>query len=420
MRALLPLFFLPACSMAGQWDTFRGPGDSVDDTGGDSAGDDSAVGPALVITELMKDPDAVSDDFGEWFEITNTGSAAVDLEGAEITGPGGDGFVVEGTLVASAGQALVFACDADPASNGGFTPDYAYDVASLKLSNEGGTLGIRVDGSVVDEVAWDALPDLTGHAIALDPSSTDATANDAAASWCAAGTVYGDGDYGTPGAPNASCTGAPTDADGDGALDEEDCDPADPSIYPGADELPDGEDNDCDGFTDERAPVEGDLVITEIMDDPDPTDDDTGEWFEIQNVSADLLDLQGVEFSDGDGESFTIDAQVILDGDGLLLLGASSDADVNGGIAPDFVFDEADFHLGNDQDAVVISLGGDVLDEVGYDNDFPHEKGKSRSLDPLGMSPSRNDEAAYWCKGDGDYGTDGNQGTPGEFNDACG
>ncbi|MCK6523830.1 putative metal-binding motif-containing protein [Myxococcota bacterium] len=44
---------------------------------------------------------------------------------------------------------------------------------------------------------------------------------------------------------------APTDADGDGAAAELDCDDEDPSVFPGAAELCDGRDNNCDGSADE-------------------------------------------------------------------------------------------------------------------------------------------------------------------------
>ncbi len=44
---------------------------------------------------------------------------------------------------------------------------------------------------------------------------------------------------------------APVDADGDGFAEDVDCDDDDPATYPGADELCDGVDNDCNGLVDD-------------------------------------------------------------------------------------------------------------------------------------------------------------------------
>ncbi len=48
---------------------------------------------------------------------------------------------------------------------------------------------------------------------------------------------------------------APEDRDGDGIVAAEDCDDADPAVYPGAEEVCDGADQDCDGWEDEGLPV---------------------------------------------------------------------------------------------------------------------------------------------------------------------
>ncbi len=48
----------------------------------------------------------------------------------------------------------------------------------------------------------------------------------------------------------------PPDADGDGFVDDEDCDPDDPAIYPGAPDTPgDGVDSDCNGVDEYEGPV---------------------------------------------------------------------------------------------------------------------------------------------------------------------
>ena len=412
-----------ACSMAGSWDADTATHPSLDSEGSDSsAADDTAAAEEdtagasarVVITEIMVDPDAVSDDVGEWFEVLGTGSASVDLDGLVVTGDDGEGFTVEGSLELRPGARLVFANTADPGVNGGVSPDYVYAVDGLKLSNDGDSLALSLREEL-DTVAWGADWHLReGYALSLDPGASD---NDDPAAWCTASGVYGAGDHGSPGDENPSCendTSPPDDdADDDGVPDEDDCAPADSAIFPGADEVENGLDDDCDGWMDERAPEPGDLVVTEIMDDPDPTDDETGEWLELTSTTPVPLVLDGLTLSDADGELQSIATDTVLDSWGIVLLAASDDTSVNGGILPDLLFDRDTFHLANDEDEVILSFEGVLVDEVDYDADFPHDSGKSRSVDPAGATATRNDDPDWWCEGDGAYNADGEQGTPG-------
>ncbi len=62
-----------------------------------------------------------------------------------------------------------------------------------------------------------------------------------------------------PGGSDSDTTGSDTthsdttDSDSDGTPDADDCAPNDPAVHPGADELCNDVDDDCDGSTDEDA-----------------------------------------------------------------------------------------------------------------------------------------------------------------------
>ncbi len=71
---------------------------------------------------------------------------------------------------------------------------------------------------------------------------------------------------------NGECVDGQVDYDGDGARAEDDCNDLDPAIFPGAEEVCDGEDQDCDGDVDEGFDVDLDGYTICGANEPDLVD----------------------------------------------------------------------------------------------------------------------------------------------------
>ncbi len=111
---------------------------------------------------------------------------------------------------------------------------------------------------------------------------------------------------------------APSDRDGDGYLDTEDCDDGDPAIYPGAEEVCDGYDNDCSGSLDD---VEQDADGDGAM----PCNGDCDDEDASVNPATPELPCDGI---DNDCEPATHDVpELDGDGDGYLLCEDCDDED---------------------------------------------------------------------------------------------
>ena len=267
----------------------RGPG-AVDSTKSNPVLREVLASPAsavtdvgqLVITEVMADPSAVGDADGEWFEVLNASGAPLDLLGLGLGDAGGVDETVGLPAVLMPGEHATLAKRGDPAVNGGFWPTYVYG-ASISLSNAGDTLSVFAAGSEVDAVTWTAAP--VGAAWSLDPAFTDPALNDDGSLWCDAPDLFGAGDGGSPNLANPSCGTCgdgvvgpgeacddggevdgdgcdsvceieiPPDGDGDGFIEPADCDDANAAVFPGALELCDGLDNDCDAATSEEGQI---------------------------------------------------------------------------------------------------------------------------------------------------------------------
>lgn len=160
----------------------------------------------IIITEIMQNPNAVSDNVGEYFEVYNTTGAAIDMVGWEIVDltNGSENFTVTSSVVVPAGGYAIF-ITSDSVTNGGITPDYIYDGTTTFLGNSSDEISLQCGGNVIDEVIWDngaTFPDPTGASMELSLTAYNATDNDNGANWGVATNNIGNGDFGTPGAAN--------------------------------------------------------------------------------------------------------------------------------------------------------------------------------------------------------------------------
>lgn len=362
-----------------------------DDGGGERAIAAPSMGD-LVITEVMANPDAVSDSDGEWFEVKNISGGAVDLNGMQMgfdeddssAALPGDGACLS---VAADGYA-VLAGNADAATNGGL-PDTSFEMGFSSLGNSSRSIWIGYGESRWDELVY---PDAAaGVASSVDPDSETTDGNDIAENICDADTAYGDGDLGTPGAPGPVCAGSI----GDGQC--------------------------LDGGTprDIVPPGAGELVITEWMANPTVVGDPQGEWFEVYVDAA--VDLNGLELSRGGTDNWTLE-ETLADGNCLsveagtyVLFARDTDPLANSGL-PDVDF-EFGFSLNNSNNGIAVGVDGTFIDEVDYASS---SDGAATQLDgAAALVPASNDDAGNLCNATSPYGDLDNAGTPGGANDNC-
>jgi hypothetical protein len=141
----------------------------------------------------------------------------------------------------------------------------------------------------------------------------------------------------------------------------------------------------------------GDIVITEIMQNPSDVVDAQGEWFELFNASSSDIDINGWTISDNDIDSHTINngGSLIIPAGGFLVLGRNSDIGSNGGVPVDYQY--ASFILANSADEIILTSPAAVeIDRIEYDGgpDWPDPAGASMIY--TGLASDDNDDGAEW------------------------
>lgn len=154
---------------------------------------------SIVISEIMINPSAVSDSYGEWFEVVNMTDMTIDLQGWTIKDGDENGHIINNignTLLISSGEYIVLSRNNDFSINGGLISDYVYEGISFSNS-EDAILLMNVEGEIIDEVQYtNSWPILSGSSIEIHDLNLNNNDN---FNWFSATSIYGDGDFGTPG-----------------------------------------------------------------------------------------------------------------------------------------------------------------------------------------------------------------------------
>ena len=171
---------------------------------------------------------------------------------------------------------------------------------------------------------------------------------------------------------------------------------------------------------------QGDLTITEFMAEPEEVPNYYGEWFEIYNASGRNLDLNGVTVTGTSADSgFTINQSIAVASKGYVVLGVSSDPDINGGIEVDFVYTRSSFPLNEESDTIKLAYGSVTLDTLSWDSsDWDVTTARSHQANINAFNKEWANDLSYnWCQSDAAIIYDGQntglKGTPGEANDVC-
>lgn len=138
-----------------------------------------------------------------------------------------------------------------------------------------------------------------------------------------------------------------------------------------------------DGEMVRNKPVPGDIIINELMVDPDMVADDDGEYIELFNRTPSGIDLNGWVLMDAGIDYHVIDngGSLIIGPEEFMVLARNGIFEENGGVNADYEY--SGFVLSNSSDEVIlVDTQGMAIDSLVYSSEleFPLETGSSMEL----------------------------------------
>lgn len=422
----------------------------------------------VIITEYMVLPPGEENaKFAkQWIELYNTTDDAIELRGWTIDtatqshtiAPGMDGM--DSLSIPAKGHVLI-SNGADPLGDG-TAPDYRYSDILMGIE---GSLTIK-DGAAgtVDYLFWKRGSTTQARSRQIEAGSDlTATSNDSSDVWCPnlSDMVGADGAYGTPGSTNSACAADPCAVFTCGAKPADYCKGEAAAVKytndtpacqvssfksPYCDfapmetmcmgDMPYCLEGACIGVPGNIPTAPGQLIITEIMGDPNGTDTDR-EWIEVYNTTDAELSLFTLKIEDNELDSkFSsveiLDPTAVVPAKGYAVLATNTDPAVNGGIMGSYELGsgllkntpDLDMNTGLSLMTLKIVTAGDVvIDEAYYGTP---ESAESQQLSLSAYTDAMitdftpvNDVADSVCLATMDYAMDIGKGSPGSANEEC-
>lgn len=152
------------------------------------------------ISEVHRNPSAVSDTNGEYVEVVNVGSKPVALDGLRLSDNGGTVTLASNYMLVP-GRPMLFQLDGAPARNGQQPLGAALPYSSLGWSNSSDSVTLQQASTIIDSLSYSsATPG--GSGVSAERVDLLAPHNVGGWNYVPASTVFGSGDLGSPGLPN--------------------------------------------------------------------------------------------------------------------------------------------------------------------------------------------------------------------------